>query len=350
MKDFWKNLNAKWPIAFLSPMDWYTDSAYRQVNKLINPEIITVSEFYSADWLVHSKFLKDSVLPHKKIEKPLIIQIFWKDPEMFVKAAKIIEQYDVAWIDINMGCPAKKVVKSWHWSGLLINQDIAFKIVDEINKATSLPISVKTRLSFDWSGSLIDFVKWLENAWAWLITVHWRTAKQAYTWNADFSQIYELKKSVWIPVICNWDIENYQDGINKLSSPNWEVKLDWFMIWRHSFWNPWCFLPNTDLKTKNEFMWNGKFISNQYFPTLREIIHTMTYHSKALLESKWEKKATLDIRKHLIQYLKWFPWVSKYRKRLVTIDTIEALEIILQEISIEFQYHLDIITSEIIID
>jgi len=146
-------------MVFLSPMDGYTDSAYRQVNKRVNPDIFTVSEFYSVDGLVHSKFLASSVLPHQEIEKPLIIQVFGKDPEMFAKAAKIIERYDIAGIDVNMGCPAKKVVKSGHGSGLIINQDTAFQIVETLNKATKLPVSVKTRLGWDGSETLINFVK-----------------------------------------------------------------------------------------------------------------------------------------------------------------------------------------------
>lgn len=348
MKDFWKKQCEKWPIAFLAPMDWYTDSAYRQVVKKVNPEVICVTEFYSSDWLVHSKFLADSVLPHKKSENPLIVQIFWKDPEMFARAAKIIEKYDVAWIDVNMWCPAKKVINSWHWSWLIINRDTAFKIVETLNKATNLPISVKTRLGWNWAETLIDFVKWLESAWASLITVHGRTTKQAYTWNADFTQIYELKKNVSIPVICNWDIKNFDDWMRKILIPNpspegegnfpllqerdwgWG-KLDWFMIWRWSFWNPWCFLP-----------WN-------YIPTLNEILDMMIFHWQALVECKWEKKATLDIRKHLVQYLKWFPWVANYRKRLVTIESIEKLESILVEIKNEYKDFLNFKPNEIII-
>lgn len=331
MKDFWKNLTEKWPIAFLAPMDWYTDSAYRQVVKKINPNVMCVTEFYSADWLVHSKFLADSVLPHKQSEKPLIVQIFWKDPENFAKAAKIIERYDVAWIDINMWCPAKKVINSWHGSWLIINRDTAFKIVETLNKATHLPISVKTRLGWNWSETLIEFVKWLESAWAWLITVHWRTTKQAYTWNADFTQIYELKKAVWIPVICNWDIIDFDDWMKKIYSPDNSVKLDWFMIWRASFWNPWCFLES----------W--------YKPSLAEILEMMSFHGDALLECKWERKATLDIRKHLVQYLKWFPWVSNYRKRLVTIESIDSLNEILSEIRNQYSASLALKPSEILI-
>lgn len=325
MKNFWNDLSKKWKIAFLAPMDWYTDSAYRQVVKKVNPNVMCVTEFYSADWLIHSKFLADSVLPHKDIEKPLIVQIFWKDPEVFAKARKIIERYNVAWIDINMWCPAKKVVKSGHWSCLIINRDTAFRIVEALDKATHLPISVKTRLWWNWPETLIDFVKWLESAWAKLITVHWRTTQQAYEWNADFSQIYELKKHVNIPVICNWDIENYDDWINKVKD------LDWFMIWRHSFWNPWCFVP----------WW--------YKPTLNEILQTMDFHAKALVECKNERKATLDIRKHLVQYLKWFPWVSNYRKSLVTIESIQQLEDIISDIRKTFYNDLDKKPEDIIL-
>ncbi|RKW23424.1 hypothetical protein D8B46_03415, partial [Candidatus Gracilibacteria bacterium] len=111
MKDFWKKqLKKNKKLVFLAPMDGYGDSAYRQAVKRISPHVFCISEFYSADGLVHSKFLADSVLPHEKIEDPLIIQIFGKNPETFAKAAKIIEneKYNIAGIDVNMGCPAKK--------------------------------------------------------------------------------------------------------------------------------------------------------------------------------------------------------------------------------------------------
>jgi len=332
MKDFWKKQAQKWPMVFLSPMDGYTDSAYRQVNKRVNPDIFTVSEFYSVDGLVHSKFLASSVLPHADIEKPLIIQVFGKDPEMFAKAAKIIERYDIAGIDVNMGCPAKKVVKSGHGSGLIINQDTAFQIVETLNKATKLPVSVKTRLGWDGSGTLINFVKWLESAGASLIAVHGRTAAQAYTGTADFTQIYELKKHVSIPVVCNGDIQNIDDGLAKLTSPDGSVTLDWCMIRRATYGNPWC------------------FVKGGYTPNLGEILDTMDFHARALLVSKWEKKAPLDIRKHLVQYLKGFPWVSAYRKRLVTVATIEVLLDLLEEIRNEFAQYLHIPPREIVLE
>ena len=316
-KDFWKNKAKEWKICFLAPMDGYWDSAYRQTMKSVAPHIMCISEFYSADGLIHSKFLAQSVLPHSTIEKPLIIQIFWKDPEKFAQATKLIEWYGIAWIDINMGCPAKKVVRSGHGSCLFINQDTAFRIVEAMSKATNLPISVKTRLSFDGNQNLIEFAKGLENAWANMITIHGRTAKQMYTGKADFTNIYELKKHLSIPVIGNGDILNYDDGMKKVRD------LDGFMIGRCSFGNPWCFLP-----------WS-------YQPTLEEVLNVMEFHASKLVEVKGERKGCLEIRKHLVQYLKWFPGVKDYRKRLVTSENLIGIDTILKDIRIEFHDYLD---------
>jgi tRNA-dihydrouridine synthase len=233
---------------------------------------------------------------------------------MFAKAAKIIEnpKYQIAWIDINMWCPAKKVVRSGHWSSLLINEDTAFKIVESLNRATKLPISVKTRLSFDGNQDLIKFAKWLENAGCSLLTVHGRTAKQAYAWNADFTNIYELKKHINIPLICNGDVANYDDGIKKIN------ELDGFMIGRWSFGNPWCFIE-----------WG-------YEPSLAELLEAMEFHAQKLVETKWERKWNLEIRKHLVQYLRNFPWVKAYRKRLVTTESFENTQSIINEIRNDF--------------
>ncbi len=315
-KDFWKNLATHWPIVALAPMDGYTDSPYRQVVKTIAPNVVAFSEFYSADGLVHSKTLGDQVLPHSEVEKPLIIQIFGKDPEMFKKAAILIESYGVAGIDVNMGCPAKKVVKSGHGSSLMINTETAFKIIEEMSKAVKIPISVKTRLGWENWENLIDFCKWLENAGANLISVHGRTYKQAFTGQADFTGIYELKKNLTIPVIANGDVLNYDDGMSKLQN------LDGFMIWRASFGNPWCFLP-------------GKMT-----PTLGEIIDTMELHAKFLVENKGERKGCMEIRKHLVQYLHSFPGVKEYRKRLVMVESLDIVKWVLDNIRQEHKNEL----------
>lgn len=218
-KNFWSDLASRGPISTLAPMDGYCDSPYRQIVKKIAPGTVVFSEFYSADGLVHSKELQRRALTHSPSEYPLIIQIFGKDPAMFREAAKIIEGYGITGIDINMGCPAKKVVKSGHGSSLMINRDTAFKIVEEMSNAVKIPVSVKTRLGWENPDLLVDFVKGLENAGANLISVHGRTYKQAFTGKADLTGIYELKQHVGIPVICNGDVMSYEDGLAKMVHP-----------------------------------------------------------------------------------------------------------------------------------
>jgi tRNA-dihydrouridine synthase B len=319
-------------------MDGYCDSPYRQIVKKIAPGTVVFSEFYSADGLVHSKELQRRALTHSPSEYPLIIQIFGKDPAMFREAAKIIEGYGITGIDINMGCPAKKVVKSGHGSSLMINRDTAFQIVEEMSKAVKIPVSVKTRLGWENPDLLVDFVKGLENAGANLISVHGRTYKQAFTGKADLTGIYELKQHVGIPVICNGDVMSYEDGLAKMvhplnrvpgspsekrelegvtqkGIPNSETpphlpfsgeglkpkNLDGFMIGRASFGNPWCFLPGN------------------YEPTFDEILTTMQEHGDLLWQVK-ERHGMMEARKHLVQYLHGFPGVKEYRSQLVHVE------------------------------
>ncbi|MCH8518226.1 tRNA-dihydrouridine synthase family protein [Candidatus Gracilibacteria bacterium] len=330
-KNFWnEQIEKHGKLAFLAPMDGYGDSAYRQSMKRIAPHIYCISEFYSADGLVHSKFLAGSVLPHKEIEKPLIVQIFGKDPKKFAEAAKIIESYGVSGIDINMGCPAKKVVRSGHGSSLLINEQTAFDIVKALDESTSLPVSVKTRLSFDGNQDLIAFAQGLQKAGAKLITIHGRTAKQAYTGKADFTNIYELKRNLDIPVICNGDVLSYTDGMKKVQN------LDGFMIGRCSFGNPWCFLGENHLSDEEK-----KYtLNNVYQPTLEEMLLAMEFHASQLVATKGERKGSLEIRKHLVQYLKSFPGVKEYRKRLVTTESIDETKETINDIRTSFQVSL----------
>ncbi len=340
-KNFWQEqLKKHEKLCFLAPMDGYGDSAYRQSMKRVAPHIFCISEFYSADGLVFSKFLADAVLPHETIEDPLIIQIFGKDPAMFAKAAKIISdpRYNIAGIDVNMGCPAKKVVRSGHGSSLLINEDTAFDIIKALDEATHLPISVKTRLSFDGNQDLVRFAQGLQKSGAKLITIHGRTAKQAYTGTADFTNIYTLKANLDIPVIWNGDVKHYDDGMQKVLLPAWYegADLDGFMIGRKSFGNPWCFLWEKHFHTPT---WANKkegFIHGVYHPTLWEMFEAMEFHATELVKTKWECKGSLEIRKHLVQYIKSFPWVKEYRKRLVTTESIEMTRATIEEMKTRF--------------
>ncbi len=296
-------------------MDGYTDSAYRQIVKKINPSVIAFTEFFSADGLVRSRTLAPTVLPHHPSEKPLIVQIFGKDPKMFAEAAKIIESYGISGIDVNMGCPARKVVQSGHGSSLMIRRDTAYRIVEAMAQAVSLPISVKTRLGWEDSSLLVEFAQGLESAGANLLTVHGRTFQQAFTGEADWTAIHELRQHISIPILANGDVKDYDDGLRKLG------ELSGFMIGRASFGDPWCFAPGRPI------------------PTLREVLDMMRLHAGLLIETKGHAGA-LESRKHLVQYLKGFAGARHYRPRLVAVDTIEDIDLVLADIATEHMEEL----------
>lgn len=168
------------PIVALAPMDGYCDSAFRAICHTVAPDIVVFSEFYSADGLHHNPLLAKRVLTHDPIEHPLVFQIFGNTPEVFLSAGKIIESYGAQGVDINMGCPAKKVVKCGYGSGLMVDRDRAMKIVNILAENLSIPVTVKTRLGWNGAEELVEFGQALEQAGASLITVHGRTYKQEY--------------------------------------------------------------------------------------------------------------------------------------------------------------------------
>ncbi len=325
------------PIVALAPMDGYCDSAFRAICKKVAPDIVVFSEFYSADGLFHNSKLAEKVLTHDPIEHPLIFQIFGNNPETFLAAGKLIESYGAQWVDINMGCPAKKVVKCGYGSWLMIDRDRAMSIVSILAENLSIPVSVKTRLGWTNSRDLIEFWKALENAGTQLITVHWRTFQQEYTGEANWEPIYELQKNLTIPVLGNGDCKNYDEGIQKIqntlpvtpaeagvyhsesvmdssAAADGNDGLAGFMIARWALGNPWCFLPGN------------------YTPTWTERIDVMREHMERMMTTKWEQRACLEIRKHFVHYLHGFEWVRDYRKRLASLTGLSEATKILEEL------------------
>lgn len=289
-------------------MDGYTDSAFRRVCKVINPKIILFTEFTSADGIHHNAKKLLEKLRFDKSEKPIIAQIFGKNIETYISAAKFCEKQGFNGIDINMGCPSKKVVKSEHGVALRKKPNLAFKIIKAVAKATSLPVSVKTRLGWDSADDLIEFGQGIQNAGASLITIHGRTYTQGFGEKADYRPIYELKKHVKIPVIGNGDISSIKDGKTKLKN------LDGFMIGRAAVGNPWVF--------------NDKPASS-----FSDKIPLIQKHAELLFKTKGAKVGQLEIRKHLVAYVKSTPNASKYRAKLVHVSTLKEIYAILNKIA-----------------
>ncbi|MBT6120031.1 dihydrouridine synthase [bacterium] len=306
-KDFWKNI--KKPIIGLAPMDGYSDSPFRRICKLVNPDIITVTEFTSADGIYHNaKQLMKKLYFHGD-ERPIIAQIFGKNMDTFIAAAKVCEDMGFDGIDINMGCPAKKVVKSEHGVALRKTPDLAFKLIETLANATDLPVSVKTRLGWADASDLTAFGKGAENAGADMICIHGRTYVEPYNVPAQWEPVYEMKENISIPVLGNGGILNVEDGLKKLGN------LDGFLIGQATFGNPWVFLEKS------------REIS------FAEKIPIIQKHSQWLIDLKGEYVGTKEIRKHLVSYARGFPGAKQFRSELVRVDSYKKICTVLGRIA-----------------
>ncbi len=314
----WKTLANNGSIVALAPMDGYTDSAYRQIAKIIEPRCIVFCEFVSADGLSRApKKMKDIVQFNPDVERPYIVQMFGKNPQAFAEAAKFLEDLGVDGIDINYGCPAKKVVGSGHGSDLIRNPCLAADIVAAIKKAVDLPVSTKTRLGWESPETLNGFIGDLLAAGSDMITIHGRTVKQQYSGDADWEPIYELKRAYPDAVILgNGDIRNGEDAKRKTQN------LDGVMIGRGSFGNPWI------LQEAYAALHEEEFIP----PTAEEKGEIIRKHAELLIETKGQRRAMLEFRKHLLSFTRGFAGARELRGQMTSIEQIEDVEKVVEQI------------------
>jgi len=299
MKMFSPNNAMSWtevkrPIVCLAPMDGITNSAYRQIVRSLNKDVILFSEFTSVDGLVRSEHIR-SKLNYEPCEHPFFMQLFGNSPEIFAKASQMVEEKGICGVDINMGCPSKKIVNSQHGSALMKDPYTSCKIIESIREACSLEVSVKTRLGWNDEKDLIYFAKTLESAGASMITIHGRTYNQAFKGTSNWEPIYELKRNLSIPVIGNGDILNYNHGLKKLGN------LDGFMIGRAAIGNPWCFLNRQKYPD----------------PTHNERIELALKHYYLYRRSKKEIVALREFRKYLHNYVSGFRNAKELRNQLM---------------------------------
>ena len=302
-------LEVKRPIVCLAPMDGVTNSAYRQIVRSLSKDVILFSEFTSVDGLVRSEHVRLR-LDYEPCEHPFFMQLFGNSPEIFAEACRMVEDRGIWGVDINMGCPAKKIVHSQHGSALMQNPDAACRIVEAIRKACSLEVSVKTRLGWKDEKNLISFAKALESAGASMLTIHGRTYNQAFKGESDWQPIYELKRHLTIPVIGNGDIRDFNHGLEHLGN------LDGFMIGRAAIGNPWCF---QDRRKYPE-------------PTHHERIEIALEHFHLYRRFKREIVAVREFRKYLGNYVSVFRNAKEWRSRLMQCNDEKTFVECMQEI------------------
>jgi len=313
----WKNL--KKPFFCMAPMAGITDSPFRHIVKECGADIV-FSEMVAAEGVFYKSQKTIDLMNFHEKERPYIVQIFGNDLEKMAYTAKYIEEkVKPDGIDINMGCPAKKVVAGGRGSALLKDFEVALKVAQTVRDATKLPLSVKMRLGWD-AFEIHQFVQDLERIGIDAITIHARTRQQGFKGEPDWSAVGEIKKLVKIPVIGNGDVKNSKDAkeIIKIS------KCDGVMIGRGALGNPWIFKSLSSCHSRE----SGNL---DYKPTWEETVDIALKHTHMNVEEFGERKGILEMRKHYGWYFKGFDGAKELRKKLVRVETSKEIEKLLQE-------------------
>lgn len=296
-----------------------TDASYRQLIKKMAPEVVVYTEFLSTDALTYGAERTLEMLEFDPaIERPFIVQVFGNEPDHFLKAAKIIEEAGADGIDINMGCPAAKVVSSCHGSALIREPSLAARLVEATVKAVKIPVSVKTRLGWDTHETLIPFCKRLVDAGAQAFAIHGRRYHDKFSGKANWEPIYALKEAVSVPVIGNGDIASAADALAKIGN------LDGVMVGRGTFGNPWVMADIVSaLQTRAAAV---PTISAMSFA---EKIPMIVEHCELAVRIKGEKRGMLEMRRHLSSYVKGFEGAADLRSKLVRVESLAEAKALL---------------------
>ena len=308
---------------FLAPMEDVTDIGFRMLCKRFGAAMV-YTEFVSAEALVRNIKSTINKLSIADSERPVGIQIYGRDVESMVEAAKIVEQVSPDVIDLNFGCPVKKVASKGAGSGMLRNIPLLLEITKEVVKAVKTPVTVKTRLGWDSENLVITtLAEQLQDCGIEALTIHGRTRAQMYTGNADWSLIKEVKDNprIHIPIIGNGDITTAEEA--KMAFEQYGV--DAVMVGRATFGRPWVF------KEMNELVQGIDGTSTAL--TIDDKIDILKEQLKINVEKIDEYRGILHTRRHLASspIFKGIPDFKQTRIAMLRANTVDELNSILED-------------------
>jgi len=317
--------NSKYLPLILAPMEDITDPPFRVLCKRLGADVM-VSEFISSEGLIRDAVKSLHKLDFSESERPIGIQIFGHDEISLCKAAEVAEKANPDFIDINWGCPVRKIVAKGAGAGILNDIPKMVRITKSVVEAVKLPVTVKTRLGWDDSSrNIVSIAEQLQDVGIAAISIHGRTKAQLYRGVADWTLIGEVKnnKRMFIPVIGNGDIDSPEKAKEML-----KYNVDGLMIGRATIGNPWIF------KQIKAYLKDGTIIP---LPTINERVEICKEHLKNSIEWKGEVTGIAEMRKHYSGYFKGIPDFKPYRIILVTSKEANQLYDTLDEINLKIK-------------
>ena len=309
----------------LAPMEDVSDPPFRRLCKTLGADLM-YSEFISSEGLIRDAIKSIQKLDIFDYERPVGIQIFGGDEEAMALSAKIVEAVNPDLVDINFGCPVKKVVCKGAGAGVLKDVDLMVRLTKAVIKSTHLPVTVKTRLGWDENSINIDEVaERLQDIGVQALTVHGRTRAQMYKGHSDWSHMARVKNNprISMPIFGNGDI----DSVEKALEYKNKYGLDGIMIGRAAIGYPWIF---NEIK---HYFATGLHLPK---PTLPDRIEAARNHLTWSMDWKGERLGIVEMRRHYTNYFKGIPNFKDYKQQLVTLDHAHELFALLLEIEVVF--------------
>ena len=309
----------------LAPMEDVSDPPFRSVCK-VNGADLMYTEFISSEGLIRDAEKSIQKLDIYDSERPIGIQIFGDNIESMKKAASISEEAKPEILDINYGCPVKKVACRGAGAGILLDLDKMQKMTAEIVKQVDIPVTVKTRLGWDDNSiKIVEVAKRLQDVGIQALTIHGRTRKQMYKGEANWDYIAEVKNNpnITIPIFGNGDINTPE----KAKEYKEKYGVDGIMIGRAAIGNPWIF---NQIK---HFLNEGKFLNK---PNIYERISVVKKHLEFSIKWKGEKLGLIEMRRHYTNYFRAIENFKEYRMKLILSESLDYSLEVLNDISNKF--------------